>query len=234
MNVVRVIIGLLLLPCCAAISRTIYFILVAPGNYRETIGVSFWLAISAGLLLWILMFVFLPSPVKSYVLAHELTHVLWGSLMGATVLGMRVSGKGGSVKLSESNFLVALAPYFFPLYTILIVCAWFLASVFMDLQKYFPLLLGAMGFTLGFHVCFTIPALGQRQPDIEQYGRFFSCALICFMNLLAVGLLLVLVSPVSMSQFAGRLAADFRIVWEWIWKLFLDGIIAGKMLFPGT
>lgn len=219
MKTVRIIVGLFLLPCCVAVSRTAYFVLIAADKSGESVGTMFWVAVGAGLCLWALIFIFLPSPVKSYVLAHELTHILWGSLMGATVLGVRVSGKGGSVKLSESNFIVVLAPYFFPLYTILIVCAWFFASVFIDLQKYFPLFLGTMGFTLGFHICFTISAMGQRQPDIEQYGRFFSCALICLMNLLVVGFLLVLVSPVSLSQFAVRLADDFRIVWEWIWKL---------------
>lgn len=218
MNIIRVIIGLLLLPCCAAVSRTIYFMLAAPGNCGEIVGASFWLTLGAGLFLWILMFIFLPSPVKTYVLAHELTHILWGSLMGATVLGMRVSKSGGNVKLSESNFLVVLSPYFLPLYTVLIVGVWFLASVFIDLQKYFPLFLGATGFTLGFHICFTISALGQRQPDIEQYGRFFSCALICFMNLFVVGFLLVLVSPVTISQFLTRLAVDFADVRNFIWS----------------
>ena len=217
MKIVRLLIGLLLLPCCAAVAHAVYFMLATMGTEMA----SFCLALGLGLFLWILMFVFLPAPVKMYVLAHELTHVLWGSLMGATVLGMRVSGKGGSVKLSESNFVVVLAPYFFPLYTILIVGVWFLASVFVDLQKYFPLFIGAVGFTLGFHVCFTISAMGQRQPDIEQYGRFFSCALICFMNLLVVGWLLVLVLPFSINQFAVRLAADFIYVWRFIWILIL-------------
>lgn len=215
---IRLLIGLFLLPCCAAVSRTVYFIVMGMGADRAAAMPVFWLAIATGLFLWIVVFIFLPSPVKSYVLAHELTHVLWGSLMGATLLGMRVSKSGGNVKLSESNFFVVLAPYFFPLYTILIVGVWFFTSVFVDLQKYFPLLLGAMGFTLGFHICFTISALGQRQPDIEQYGRFFSCVLICFMNLLVVGLLLILVSPVTVSQFLTRLAVDFADVRNLIWN----------------
>ncbi|MDD5483688.1 MAG: hypothetical protein PHP98_08575 [Kiritimatiellae bacterium] len=218
MRLIRVIIAVFLLPCCAAVARAVYFTLAVPAGGGGFGGTSFfWTALGLGFLLWMLFFVFLPAPVRSYVLAHELTHVLWGALMGASVLGMRVSKSGGEVKLSESNLFIALAPYFFPFYTLLLAAAWFLASVFLDLRAYFPLFLGATGFTLGFHICFTISALGRRQPDTAQYGRFFSYTLICFMNLLVIGLLLILVSPVSFNQFAGRLAVDFGIVGNFIW-----------------
>lgn len=217
MRIIRVLIGLFLLPCCAAVSRTVYFMLAAPGNYGETGGVTFLLALGMGLFLWVLVFVFLPAPVKSYVLAHELTHALWGHLFGATVLGMRVSKTGGNVKLSESNMFVALAPYFFPLYSILVICAYFLLSVFFDLQKYHLLFLAAAGFTLGFHLFFTVSVLAVKQTDIENYGKIFSYALIYFMNALVIGLLIVAVLPASLVQFADRLAADFGMVWNLIW-----------------
>jgi len=217
MKAVRMLIGLFLLPCCAAVSRAVYFMLAGTGIYGETGGATFLLGIGVGLVLWIAVFVFLPAPVKSYVLAHELTHVLWGHFFGATVLGMRVSKNGGNVKLSESNMFVALAPYFFPLYSILVICAYFLLSVFFDLQKYHLLFLAAVGFTLGFHLFFTVSALAIKQTDIEDYGKIFSYTLIYFMNALIIGLLIVAVSPVSLLQFAVRLAADFGIVWNLIW-----------------
>jgi len=213
---IRVLIGLFLLPCCAAVSRTVYFMLAGTGNYGVTGGMPFLWGIGVGLVLWITVFIFLPAPVKSYVLAHELTHALWGHLFGATVLGMRVSKTGGNVKLSESNMFVALAPYFFPLYSILVICVYFLFSVFFDLQKYNLLFLAAVGFTLGFHLFFTLSVLAMKQTDIENYGKVFSYALIYFMNALVIGLLIVAVSPVSLLQFAVRLAFDFIDVWRLI------------------
>ena len=222
------LIGLFLLPCCAAVSRAVYFMLAGTGSCVGTEGATFLLGIGVGLVLWILVFIFLPAPVKSYVLAHELTHVLWGHFFGATVLGMRVSKTGGNVKLSESNMFVALAPYFFPLYSILVICAYFLLSVFFDLQKYHLLFLAAVGFTLGFHLFFTVSALAIKQTDIEDYGKIFSYALIYFMNALIIGLLIVAVSPVSLIQFAVRLGADFMDVWRliWNWVLRLYGAVA--------
>jgi len=220
------------LPCCAAASRSVYFVLAGTGNSGGTGGATFLMGIGVGLVLWMAVFVFLPAPVKSYVLAHELTHALWGHLFGATVLGMKVSKTGGNVKLSESNMFVALAPYFFPLYSILVICAYFLFSVFFDLQKCHLLFLAAVGFTLGFHLFFTVSALATKQSDIELYGKVFSYALIYFMNALVIGLLVVAVSPVSLVQFAARLAVDFVEVWRlvWIWSLKLYGATRGAIL----
>lgn len=218
MKIVRVIIGLFLVPCCLAVSRTVYFMVLALADCEKAAASIFWLAIGAGFCLWAAVFVFLPAPVKSYVLAHELTHVLWGYLMGASLRGMKISKSGGNVRLSESNFLVVLAPYFFPFYAMLVVGAYFLASVFVDLQKYFPFFLAAMGFTLGFHVCFTLSVLARRQSDIEQYGRFFSYTFIYYLNAFVVSLLIVMVSSVSLNQLVFRLAADFVWVWGYIGK----------------
>ncbi len=215
---------MMLLPCAVAVSRSVYFILAGMGNSGGGAGATFLIGIGVGLALWLAVFVFLPAPVKSYVLAHELTHALWGHFFGATVLGMKVSKSGGNVKLSESNLLVVLAPYFFPLYSILVICAYLLLSVFFDLQNYHLLFLAAVGFTLGFHYFFTISALAMKQSDIEIYGKIFSYALIYFMNALIMGLLVVAVSPVTLFQFAARLALDFsdvgRLAWVWIMKIY--------------
>ena len=51
-----------------------------------------------------------------YVVGHELTHVVWSWLFGGKVKKFRASSSGGEVVVTKSNFLVALAPYFFPLY----------------------------------------------------------------------------------------------------------------------
>jgi len=229
MKFVRILAGIFLLPCCVAVSRTFY--LLAPAiNSGQPGAVVFWGAIGSGLVLWALVFVFLPAPTRSYILAHELTHALWGGLMGASLLGMRVSKSGGNVKLTETNVFVVLAPYFFPLYTVLAMTAYFLASVFWDLQKYFPCLLGVMGFTLGFHVFFTVSALGTRQPDIEPYGRLFSFTLIYFMNVFVVCLLLAMVSPVSVGGLFGMLADDFRCVF----CLMRDVLLAGLRTCQGA
>ena len=65
-----------------------------------------------------------------YVFGHELTHALWVWLMGGRVSRFRVGRDGGHIVTDRNNFWIALAPYFFPLYSIF-------ASRFMDAQLCF-------------------------------------------------------------------------------------------------
>jgi hypothetical protein len=161
-----------------------------------------------GFLLWVILFMCLPRPTRSYVLAHELTHALWGWVMGANIKRVRVSKNGGSVTLTKSNFLIALAPYFFPLYTVLAILGYYIFSIFFDLRTYEPFWLGLVGLTWGFHVTFTITTLWQHQPDIRENGRLFSYALIYFMNVLGLCLWVVMVASPTLEAFIIRFGRD--------------------------
>ena len=55
-----------------------------------------------------------------YVFGHELTHALWVWLMGGRVSRFRVGRDGGHIVTDKNNFWIALAPYFFPLYSLLV------------------------------------------------------------------------------------------------------------------
>lgn len=183
--------GLVLIPACWAATKTLLTLLAAL-RLDSMGGVStgaLWLA--AGFLLWLTLFFFLPRPVKTYVLAHELTHAFWGLLMGARVSKLRVGDRGGSVNLSKTNFFITLAPYFFPFYTMLALAVRTLLGLFMDLSPYEPFWLGLIGLTWSFHLTFTVATLMQEQPDVAAHGRIFSYVVIMLMNLLGISLWLV-------------------------------------------
>ncbi len=183
------------------------------------------LALAAGLLFWLAALALLPAPARAYVLAHEITHALWGAAMGARLCGMRISRAGGYVKLTEHNFLVALAPYFFPFYTVLILLAWWISSWFTGPATGRWLWLAALGASLGFHFTFTVQALIRRQSDLQAYGRLFPYALIYCGNVLGLTLLAALLSGAALSEWTGQLARDFQAVWAplaqaagWFWQ----------------
>lgn len=161
-----------------------------------------------GFFLWIFLYFVMPRPIRSYVLAHELTHALWGWLMGARIRKLRISDKGGSVSLSQSNFLIELAPYFFPFYTVLVILLYGAVNLFWDQRTYEPLWLGFVGLTWGFHLTFTISALAEHQPDIQQNGRLFSYAVIYTMNILGICFWIVAVAQPTLGDFFTRLFAE--------------------------
>ncbi len=62
----------------------------------------------------------LPKPMRVYVFGHELTHAIWTWLFGGRVKRFKATSTGGHVVDHEEQFLITLAPYFFPLYVVLV------------------------------------------------------------------------------------------------------------------
>ncbi|MEI6969883.1 MAG: hypothetical protein WCL44_00050 [bacterium] len=212
--------GLGLLPFCAAATWAVVSLI---GSLRPesilVLPVSIW-ALLAGLGLWLVVYFALPRPVRSYVLAHELTHALWASLMGAEVRGISLAKESGSVVVSKSNILITLAPYFFPLYTVIVILVYALLSLFVNTAEYEWVWLFMVGLTWSFHLTFTISAILGHQTDIAEYGHVFSLAFIYLVNVLEIGAWILVVTPASTRTFAVFLLDDSRAVWAWIMTWF--------------
>ena len=177
---VKLFIGILLLPACAGASAALWRVLRASGK-AETM----WVAFLAGAACWGVIYLLLPKPMWVYVFGHELTHALSTWLMGGKVKGFKASGKGGHVVVTKSNFLISLAPYFCPLYAILVVLVFVAGHLIWDWRPYavwFHLLLGA---AYCFHVTLTAHILKYGQSDLAEHGYLFS-AVIIFLGNMAV------------------------------------------------
>lgn len=194
MKLLKLFIGLGLLFPCVVLTQVLWELLLLA---RMQTGQSFplpALALASGFFLWIVLFVLFPKPMRSYIFAHELTHALWGVFMGARVSRIDVQKDHGSVVLSKTNYLITLAPYFFPLYTILVILFYTVLRMFVNVQPYSLLWLGFVGFTWGFHITFTVNALMQRQTDVHQQGHLFSYTFIYLANVFGVCVWVVLVT----------------------------------------
>lgn len=232
MKIVRFILALILLPCCVAVSRTVFFLLDPGKMIYSPISSLPLLAVGAGFVFWLLIFLSFTKPTRAYILAHELSHALCGALMGARVLGIRMSKTGGSVSLSQANLLSTLAPYFFPFYTALVILIYYIVALFVDPSSFQLLWLGLVGLTLGFHFSFMLLALSQPQSDIKTYGHFFSYVLIYLFNMLILGFLLFLISPeIGLKELFQRLVLDLRISWTWLWLVFNAGVRRAMQLW---
>ena len=180
---VKLILALLLLPLCIGAVSALVRVLRATGGADH-----FWVAFVGGAACWLVVFLLLPKPMLLYVFGHELTHALWTWLFGGRVKKFKASASGGQVVVSKSNFLIVLAPYFFPLYAVLVVALFALGHLVFDWSRqvvWFHLLLGA---AYSFHVTLTWHILQTRQSDITSQGWLFSAVVIFLGN---IGVLLV-------------------------------------------
>ena len=129
--------------------------------------------------------VFFWRPLFLYVMGHELTHALAAVIQGGQADDLRVSTKGGMVKVNKSNFIVSLAPYFFPIYTAMAAGIWAIAA-----PAYQPFVAAVVGLTLAFHFALTLYSLKQHQSDITDVGWLFAIPLIAGLNLIVTVLVL--------------------------------------------
>ncbi len=226
----RVLVGVALLPACWAFVRALAeSVMIAAGGTAFSVEA---VSLLAGMAAFALCWVTISHPVRMYVLGHELTHALWGLFFGARPSDVRVSESGGSVKLTKSNMLITLAPYFFPFYTFVVIIAALVTFAFLRPLPFLPLWMFLIGFTWAFHLLFTLETLTQRQPDVKLYGRIFSWVFIFLVNIALVLLWLASTTPLTFARLGGILVertvsaymSTGLFAWRgclWVWRLFV-------------
>jgi hypothetical protein len=224
---VKFIVALFLLPLCAVLSQT-FFTSFARATVAERLwaGEEFWF-FSLGVVLWLIAFFGLPRPIVLYVFGHELTHALWVWLLGGQVSRFKVSRDGGHILTDKNNFLIALAPYFFPLYSILVLALYGGFSLCVNLQPYGRLLYALVGVTWAFHFTFTCWMIPKNQSDLSDNGTIFSLVVIYLMNLLLLGAMLIIASPyITFASFGADIVRNTSNFSHWIVTVcerFVDG-----------
>jgi hypothetical protein len=206
---VKFFVGLFLLPAAWILTQT-FFTAFARTTVHDTFWITeeFWF-FSLGAILWLVAFFCLPRPLWIYVFGHEITHALWVYLMGGRVHRFRVSKEGGHILTDKTNTWIALAPYFFPIYSVLVIAIYGAAALFTDVTPFRPWLYAGIGATWAFHLSFTCWMIPKGQPDLTYGGTFFSLVLIYQLNLALLAVLLIVASPgVSWMGFARDLIGN--------------------------
>ena len=116
------------------------------------------------------------------VFEHEFTHLIMGLIMFQKPEAFFATAKRGHVRVGGKNFLVDLAPYYFPTFSIILLL------VFPFLREsayavYFPVL----GFITGYHLVSQIIDFRFYQGDIRVSGMAFSVVFCLFASILTFG-----------------------------------------------
>ena len=180
-------IGLFLIPACIGVSVAFY---------RSLLGrIESQHYFIAGFAAFVLIFAVFQKPIRTYVFGHELTHALWILLFKGEVTAFSASKKGGKVEGTKSNFFIALSPYFFPVYTLILIGIYFLGKLFAEPQRFTGTFVFLIGFTWAFHAILTVSVLLKGQQDVKRHGYLFSLTVIYVMNVIILGMVLVFICP---------------------------------------
>ena len=210
------IIGFLILPAAFSITISVFRLTYNCPDFIPNLMTFF-----IGFISHMIFFLAFRKPMLAYVVGHELTHALWVLMFRGRVRSIRVSKNGGAVKASKVNPLIILAPYFFPIYTLVVIGIWLILNYFFNIQKFFPLAVFFIGFTWSFHLLLNLYILMESQQDIRAVGRIFSAIIIYTFNVFILGLLITFVSQtLSYRSFFNQLSAGFLLpywrVMDWI------------------
>ena len=217
---VKFLIAIFLLPLCAILTQTFFTVFArATVTQRLWAAEEFWF-FSLGAVLWLIAFFGLPRPMLVYVFGHELTHALWVLLMGGRVSRFRVGREGGHIVTDRNNFWIALAPYFFPLYSLLVIAGYGVLGLFVNVQPYGRLLYALIGATWAFHFTFTCWMIPKKQTDLTDHGTLFSLVVIYLMNLALLSVMLVLASSqITFADLGREFVANADKFAHWLTSL---------------
>ncbi|MDP6946065.1 MAG: M50 family metallopeptidase [Myxococcota bacterium] len=151
-----------------------------------------WLAYGAGgyLIAWWLVFRRRVAGSYFSTFEHELTHALFAWATLHRVTGLTVTWRDGGqceyVGSGGGNWLIAIAPYWFPtlVWPLLIASQWVDASDQGALDV-------AIGAAIAYHLTSTIRELHPGQTDLQQTTITFAWMFLPTANLLAIGLALL-------------------------------------------
>ena len=120
-----------------------------------------------------------------FVIEHELTHTIFALLTFHTIHDFRATKIGvgyvGYSGAGNGNWLISIAPYFFPTFSIIVIAFLYLAQA-----QYYPFLMMLLGYTFLYHIHSTIYETHHRQPDLQKVGLWFAYAFLPAANLLAI------------------------------------------------
>ncbi len=189
----KIALGIVLIPFCIGFTwqfgATLFSI-----TYKKDVPYYF----IAGGLTYLTAHILFKKPIFTYVIGHELTHAFFTVLFGGKVKSFQASHRGGRVTITKSNFVITLAPYFFPLYTFAALIMYWLA-VAADVRIAAGWLVFASGTTYSFHLILTFFFLQTDQNDIKEHGAIFSYPLIYLFNILFAALLIWLLLAENMN-----------------------------------
>lgn len=151
-----------------------------------------YMALIGGFFLFFVLRSMMDSSVKSNmeIVAHELTHAFFALITFHRIKGIRVEGdnSGGAMAFEgEGNWLIVIAPYFFPLFGLIYMIAF---SIYTSFAPSNLILNGLLGYFIGYHMDAVGSQIHEKQTDLPKVSYLFCALFLPSANLWTIGSML--------------------------------------------
>ncbi len=160
-------------------------------DYFKFSEIKYW-ALFGGFFLFFIARSFMDASAKvsMEVLAHEFSHALFAVLTLHKVNGLNINpdDSGGEMSFEgEGNWLIVIAPYFFPFFGFLAMIGISIYTMFAPMNL---ILNGIMGFVIGYHVDTVASQIHEKQTDLPKVGYGFCAVFLLPANMWMIGSML--------------------------------------------
>jgi hypothetical protein len=120
------------------------------------------------------------------IVEHELTHALFAWATFHRVVGFSAMRSGGHIRyIGRGNWLITIAPYFFPLLTVLVI-----AVLSFLPPRHLAVGAGVLGASVVHHILSTWSETHRHQTDLREVGWLWSWLFLPAVNAFVLGLVL--------------------------------------------
>ncbi|SFV61778.1 hypothetical protein MNB_SV-12-942 [hydrothermal vent metagenome] len=151
---------------------------------------NFFIGMGAYFIIWFVLF---RNRIGRLLLIfeHEITHTLFALLSLNKIIEIRAHMVGGYMTYRgtkgkrNGNWLIDVSPYFFSTLGVIVI-----GIIHISSPKYYPILMGVLGYTLVHHVYNVVISFHPKQTDIIEVGLPFSFLFLPSANLAMIIIIL--------------------------------------------
>lgn len=221
-QVIRTVVGVLLIPLCVAAAITFGRVALV----AEAKGYQVVVALLLGVVTYVLLFIFFYRSIVKTFFSKEPVTMMW-----STVTGYKLAAQPQETPSSEPPtdikgrrvpLWAVMVPYLVPIYTVAgVLVVWIVKLIlggrFSD-STYRIVQAFVMGLTYAFHVFLVSHDIREKNPHLRAAGYLFTLVLLFLVNvqiLAALGMLVY--KNVSWLRFNEMLYSQAKYIYAWFW-----------------
>jgi hypothetical protein len=150
------------------------------------------------------------------IVEHELTHALFAWATFHRVVGFSAMRGGGHIRyVGRGNWLIAIAPYFFPTFTLIVI-----AVLTWLPPRHLAIGGGILGASVAHHILATWSQTHRHQTDLREVGWLWSWLFLPSINAFVLGLVIAYAAGTrSVTAHLAHVREPSLAFFHLLWKL---------------